>query len=212
MFIELVDALRCPIPHEESWLVAAATRMEFRHIVEGTLGCPVCRAEYPVTRGVVDFRRAPHAAPAAAPDVLPDEEAAARLAALLDLSDRTGFALLLGPWSVHAPLVANLVETPLILVDPPGDVEGEPGISVVRCDGALPLAAGAARGTALDGGGEARVASAVRATRVKGRLVAPAALPLPDGLKELARDEAVWVAEREAPASPLVTLHVRRGS
>jgi hypothetical protein len=37
MFIELVDALRCPVPHEESWLVASADRMEARHIVDGTL-------------------------------------------------------------------------------------------------------------------------------------------------------------------------------
>jgi hypothetical protein len=30
-------------------------------------------------------------------------------------------------------------------------------------------------------------------------------------VRELARDESVWVAEREAAASPIVTLHVRRG-
>ena len=56
MFIELVDALRCPQPHAESWLVVASTRTQARHILEGTLGCPVCRAEYPIVDGVVDFR------------------------------------------------------------------------------------------------------------------------------------------------------------
>jgi uncharacterized protein YbaR (Trm112 family) len=208
MFIELVDALRCPVPHEESWLVAAATRMEFRHIVEGTLGCPVCRAEYPVTRGVVDFRRAPHASlPSDAP---PDEVEATRLAAFLDLTDHTGFAVLLGAWSVHAPLLRSLVETPLVVVDPPEGTEGEPGISAIRCDGELPLATGAARGMAVDSGAPARVASAVRATRVRGRLVLPADSPLPAGVRELARDAAVIVAEREAAASPPLTLHVRR--
>src|SRR4051812_39445586 len=126
MFIELVDALRCPVPHEESWLVASATRMEFRHIVEGTLGCPVCRAEYPVTRGAVDFRRAPHQP--LPPEVPPDETEATRLAALLDLTDRNGFAVLLGSWSVHAPLLRALVETPLMVVDPPEGTEGEPGV------------------------------------------------------------------------------------
>jgi hypothetical protein len=30
-------------------------------------------------------------------------------------------------------------------------------------------------------------------------------------VRELARDEHVWVGEREAPTSPLVRLHVRRG-
>ena len=208
MFIELVDALRCPVPHEESWLVAAARRMEFRHIVDGTLGCPVCHAEYPVTRGVVDFRRGSGLPlPAEAP---PNEADATRLAALLDLTDRAGFAVLVGAWSVQAPLLRALVETPLVVVDPPGGTEGEPGISVIRCDAELPLAEGAARGTAVDATSVARVASAVRATRAKGRLVLPAGVTLPAGVRELARDAGVVVAEREAAPSPPVTLHVRR--
>jgi uncharacterized protein YbaR (Trm112 family) len=208
MFIELVDVLRCPVPHEESWLVASAKRMEFRHIVEGTLGCPVCQAEYPVTRGVVDFRRAPHQAlPLEAP---PDEAEATRLAAFLDLSDRAGFAVLLGSWSAHAPLLRALVETPLVVIDPPEGTEGEPGISVIRCDGELPLADGTARGMAVDSGPPARVASAVRATRAKGRLVLSAEVVLPAGVRELARDATVVVAEREAAVSPPVTLQARR--
>jgi len=208
MFIELVDALRCPVPHEESWLVAATTRMEHRHIVEGTLGCPVCRAEYPVVRGVVDFRRAPQGPlPREAP---PSETEAMRLAAFLALTDRTGFAVLLGGWSVHAPLLRALVETPLVVIDPPEGTEGEPGISVIRCDGPLPLADGAARGVAVDVASPLRVESAVGATRASGRLVLPAAAPVPAGVRELARDAAVIVAEREAAASPPITLHVRR--
>jgi uncharacterized protein YbaR (Trm112 family) len=208
MFIELVDALRCPVPHEESWLVASARRMEFRHIVEGTLGCPVCLAEYPVTRGVVDFRRATHQPlPLETP---PDEGEATRLAAFLDLSDRAGFAVLLGSWSVHAPLLRALVETPLVVIDPPEGTEGEPGISVVRCDGELPLADGAARAMAVDPGPPARVASAVRATRAKGRLVLPADAALPAGVRELARDATLVVAEREAAVSPPVMLQGRR--
>jgi uncharacterized protein YbaR (Trm112 family) len=208
MFIELVDSLRCPVAHEDSWLVAAATRTEFRHIVEGTLGCPVCHAAYPVRRGVADFRTGAMAI--ATPEVMPDEQEATRLAAFLDLTDRTGFAVLMGEWSAHAPVLRGLVETPIIIVDPAQGTEGEPGISVIRCDGELPLAAGSARGVAMDGGGDARVASAVRATRTKGRIVAPATLPLPAGATELVRDERAWVAERDAATSPLVALHVRR--
>jgi uncharacterized protein YbaR (Trm112 family) len=209
MFIELVDALRCPTPHEEGWLVASADRIEARHIVEGTLGCPVCKAEYSIHRGVVDFRRtAPGVFP---PAVTPDYEQAMRLAAFLDLSDSLGFAVLLGAWGSHASLLRAEVETPLVLVDPPQGVEGEPGISVLRSDGELPLAAGAARGLAIDGGSESRLASAVRAIRSKGRLVAPVSVALPAGVRELARDDTVWVGEREADPSPLVTLHVRRG-
>ncbi|MEO8336294.1 MAG: Trm112 family protein [bacterium] len=209
MFIELVDALRCPVPHEESWLVAAAMRMEARHIVEGTLGCPVCAAEYPIRDGVVDFRHSggPVAAAAAG-----DPEQAMRLAALLNLDDAQGFAVLLGAWGAHAHELASLVDAPLVLVDPPADVIGAPGVSVLRCDGLVPLAAGAARAIAIDDGDAARVLSAVRATRVKGRVVAPVTVPVPVEVTELARDERMWVGERGAAVSPLVSLHVRRST
>lgn len=209
MFIELIDALRCPVQHEESWLVAAAARIEQRHIVHGTLGCPVCSAEYPVRDGVVDFRSGVgDAAPSqpAAPG-----EPAMRLAAMLDLTDALGFAVLLGSWGTCATELSTIVETPLILIDPPADIIGAPGISVLRTDGHLPLASGAARAMAMDHVSVVLAASAVRATRTKGRVVAPVSLALPDGVRELARDQVLWVAEREAVASPLVTLHVRRG-
>jgi hypothetical protein len=208
LFIELVDALRCPVSHEESWLVAATTRMESRHIVEGTLGCPVCAAEYPIHNGVVDFRRnptrpTPHEEPA-------NNQTALTLAALLDLTDNQGFAVVLGRWGNHAAELAAITETPLILIDPPASITGSPGISVLRCDGVLPLAATTARAMALDTGDAARVTSAVNTTRPKGRIVAPVDIQLPDGVNELARDTSLWVGERVSQASPLITLHVRR--
>jgi uncharacterized protein YbaR (Trm112 family) len=209
MFIELVDALRCPRTHEESWLVASATRMEARHIVDGTLGCPVCMAEYPIRDGVVDFRR--EGAPPIAEVIDSSGELAMRTAALLDLTDATGFAVLTGAWGGIANELSRIVETPLIVVDPPGDVVGMPGISVVRCDDALPIAPAAARALALDGGSEARVRSAVSAVKAKGRIMGATTLDIPAGPKELARDAPMWVAERELIPSPLVTLHVRRG-
>ena len=208
MFIELVDTLRCPVAHEETWLVAAAIRMESRHIVDGTLGCPVCKAEYPIRGGVADFRRVLQ--PYTIDGEHADAEQAVRLAAMLGLSDSLGFAVLLGAWGSLAAELSAIVETPLILVDPPRGVTGAPGMSVVRCDGVLPLATGAARAIALDGGSDARIASAVQVTRAKGRLVAAATVALPSGVRELARDERVWVGERETVPSPLVTLHVRR--
>ena len=210
MFIELVDALRCPVPHEESWLVAATTRMEQRHIVHGTLGCPVCNAEYPIRDGVVDFRRGPE--DQAAPHHATPDEPAMRLAALLDLTDALGFAVLLGRWGSWAAELAAIVETPLILVDPPASVIGAPGISVLRTNGDVPLASGAARAMAIDEVSVGRAASAVRATRTRGRVIAPLSLALPDGVRELARDDTIWLAEREPAPSPLVTLHVRRGA
>jgi uncharacterized protein YbaR (Trm112 family) len=213
MFIELVDALRCPVPHEESWLVASATRMEARYIVDGLLGCPVCHAEYPVQNGVADFRREPGGPLRADPSALPrgDPVTAMHLAAFLGLTDATGFVVLLDEWGAQASALRELVETPIMLVDPPAGRAGEPGISVVLSDGIPPLAAGASRATAIGQSTAGRAAAAVRLTRAGGRLVAPATQPLPDGVREIARDDVLWVGEKEPERSPLVTLHVRRG-
>lgn len=209
MFIELVDALRCPAAHEESWLVASTALMKARHIVSGTLGCPVCLAEYPIEHGVVDFRRSLHGEyPLAKPHA---EDAATRVAAMLGLSDATGFAVLLGQWGTLALTLTAIVETPLIAVDPPFGVIGSPGLSVVRCDGDIPLATGSARGIAVDSHNAFRIGDAVRVARTMGRVLAPASVASAAGLRELARDEHVWVAEREAASSAIVTLHVRRG-
>jgi uncharacterized protein YbaR (Trm112 family) len=215
MFIELVDALRCPVGHEESWLVATFDKMEARHIVTGTLGCPVCKAEYPVRDGVVDFRhpesarRPPLDSNGFATDESP--ESTVRLAALLDLSDASGFAVLVGAWGRLASALAAVVETPLIAVNPRADVIGSRGVSVIRCEEELPLATGAARAIAVDISTATRMHSALRVTRTGARVVAPVAVDVPRGLREMARDAHVWVSEREPTDSPLVTLHVRRG-
>src|SRR5437868_1403297 len=127
MFIELVDALRCPNAHEDSWLVASTAQMDARHIVNGTLGCPVCAAEFPVRAGVVDFRQGTSGLRAAA--VAGDAETAMRLAALMNLTDASGFAVLCGAWGSHAQELAAIVDTPIVLVDPPDGVRGSPGVS-----------------------------------------------------------------------------------
>jgi len=218
MFIELVDALRCPRTHEESWLVLATSRIEARHIREGTLGCPVCRAEYPIRDGIVDLRldHAGHS-PAQTDDAasatrIADRVPADHLAAMLSLGDALGFALLIGDWGRHADALLELDQMPpLMLVDPPAGVVMRPGLSGVRADARIPLAVGAARATALDDVEAIRLSSAALVTRTGGRIVAPAQAALPDGVRELVRDERVWVGERETPPSAFVRLHVRRG-
>jgi uncharacterized protein YbaR (Trm112 family) len=235
MFIELVDALRCPRPHEESWLVLASTDIEARHIRHGTLGCPICRAEYPIRDGVADLRltavspresASPSTAlgtaaktatgsgfagaPSGAPNVA-DQVDAEQLAALLDLGDALGFAILVGDWGRHARALLALEQCPpLVLIDPPDGIAMMPGLSGVRAERELPIAVGAARAVATDDVDGDRLASAARTTRAGGRVVAPARASVPDGVKELARDDNVWVGEREAPPAPLVRLHVRR--
>jgi uncharacterized protein YbaR (Trm112 family) len=211
VFIELVDDLRCPRPHEQTWLVAATLHTQGRDIIEGTLGCPVCHAEYPIRAGVVRFDRdqpvplGPHRA------LPPDPELGMRLAAFLDLSDPHGLALLAGSWGPAARPLRGLVPTHLVLLNPRPFVAAGDGISVLEITSGIPLAEATCRGVALDDAHATatHLDDAVRVLRPRGRLVAPASAPTPPGVMELARDERLWVGERNAAPPKLVTLRAR---
>jgi uncharacterized protein YbaR (Trm112 family) len=213
MFIELLDLLRCPNDHEESSLVLAARQTEGRDVTEGVLGCPVCQAEYPITAGVARFDVG---APATTPSVPPDENAAVRLAATLDLTGHRGYAILVGTWGNHAPLVRDLTDVPLMLVNPPADVEMGAGLSGLTIGShwtSLPLATARARAVALDDTiMPTQLASVLATVSPGGRILAPVSLPLPNGVTELARDGEHWIAERaQTPiASGIISLG-RRG-
>jgi len=211
MFVEIVDALRCPRAHEESWLVLAAQRTEDRHVIEGTLGCPVCHATYPIHDGIAEFsdQMASDGSNGGRARTPPPAD---HLAAMLDLGDALGFAVLIGAWGTRASELLELLDVPpLLLVDPPSGIAMGRGLSGIRAGAMLPLASGAARAVATDAEDSERVAEAARVTRVGGRLVAPAGARLPEGVRELARDDVVWVGERQTMPSAPVTLHVRRG-
>jgi hypothetical protein len=211
VFVELIDVLRCTRPHEESWLVAVPTRMDGRHIAEGVLGCPVCQAEYPVRRGVVDFTGEvdPSAGPPSASSADPEVTDAMRLAALLDLTDDKGWVLLTGRWTRLVDELQSIVENELLVVNPPAEREGGDGVSVIRVGNVLPLASGLARAAAIDlsTGVDANAAAAV--VRSGGRVMGPSELAVPAGVRELARDDAGWVGEREGNVSAPVLLRVR---
>lgn len=210
MFIELVGVLRCPNDHSDTWLVLAAEEMEGRDIISGTLGCPICRAEFAIVDGVARFGDAPRAGPSAE---APDETEALRLAALLDLTDSRGYAILIGNTGRHAPLLRAMTDVQLLLVDPPPTVGMGFGVSGLTTAGsaALPLAAGSARAIALDDEATPeRLAGVLAVLAPGGRLLAPAALALPDGVVELARDDRHWLAEGAAAAPGIISLSRRR--
>lgn len=200
MRLFLVDLLRCPVPHDETWLVASTGVMNDRHIIEGDLGCPICGARYRVRKGVAYLGdRAPGSEPLADAD----EGAATRLAALLKLESPEGVVLLARAHARHARLVRKLSGVEVLQLDPPADVAMGKGLSGIAGAPRAPLARNALRGAALDAdtAGDEFVESVVRALRPSARLLAPVATPMPEGVSELARDDSQWVAEkRQAPA------------
>ena len=204
MHVELVELLRCVQPHEDTWLVAAVDALEDREIVRGTLGCPICHAEYPVRDRVVYFAPAEQRGRATEPDA----EEAMRIAAALDLTDPRAIAVLHGEWGAHARLVRSLSPTPLIVLDPTGVVEAGDGVNVIVA-GRAPLAARSVNAAAIGAGASTDVvASLIAAVRSEGRVLAPATLSQPPGVTELARDDDVWVAERQR--DDIVSLRTRR--
>jgi uncharacterized protein YbaR (Trm112 family) len=205
VYIELIEALRCPREHEESPLVATASRTDARHIVEGVLGCPVCRAEYPIRDGEALF-----GGDAVREAVSADTVVGMRIAAFLELTEARGFAILCGHWAAHAEEVRQLSATPLVLINPPGRVDVR-ATGVVRVRGRAPVAARSARAAAVDeSGDDALIASVVAAVRPKGRIIGAATFAVPEGVTELTRDDRTWIGEKSAapedPAPRLIAL------
>ena len=208
MFLPLVDVLRCPVAHEETWMVASIDRAEDRDIITGALGCPQCLAEYPIRDGIVHFAADVRLAEYRAPD----ESGAMRLAAALDLTDARMTAVLHGGWASHAPLIRGFSPAQLLLVNAPAGVATGDGISLVRALSA-PLASASVNAAAFDAdASEEMIRSLIVSLRPNGRLLGPASVPVPAGLSELARDDEVWVAQAGAATTSAPISLSRRGS
>ena len=194
MFVELIESLRCPNGHAETALVASADKSEARHIVDGTLGCPTCGAEFLIRDGILMISE-PRGVTRG--DAASAEEAM-RLAAFLELTEARRFALLCGRWGTHASAIAELSSTPLVLVNPSLPAPAE-AAGVVLSATRLPFAEGVARGVALDDAlSRETIASALATVAQKGRVLGPVSLPVPEGVTELTRDTRVWVGETNA--------------
>ena len=215
MYIELVDALRCPRPHAPTWMVAAATETRARCLIRGILGCPICEAEFTLEHGVVRFDEAPDVDGAGTRGVAPPGvdvgEQTMRLAAFLDLTTAGGIIAVGGEWDTALDGLLEFTDLRALVLEPIAGWRPREPFGAVR-GGGVPVAAGALRGVALDAGTAepSRLEAAVRALAPRGRLVGPVDVPLPDGVRELARDERHWVAERDAGVvSEIVSLRRR---
>lgn len=193
MFIELIDLLRCPRDHEETWLVAAFSRVEDRFVLEAKLGCPVCGEGYHVTDGIADFR-APHsgvsgAAPPGNGLVRGDDETQiVRYAAMLGL-ERPGAVIILDEEAARlAQHLAAMTETRIVALNPHSPLGESERIAVVFSDSRIPLARASVDGVVVTSGTEAKMDEAARTLRPGGRIVAPAETKLGGRFRELARD------------------------
>ncbi len=208
MFVELTDLLRCPRDHEDSWLVMAAMRTVDRHVLEGTLGCPVCGAEYPVSEGLADFRIAAGGGdgvsnrdsthvPVPAADT--PAELSVMLAAYAGLAEPGGTVGIGGEMATVAGELERLTSVRALAINPGGG--GSPGLSAIRCEARLPLAAASLRALILDRTTATSLDMDAAVTKVQagGRIVVPASVPLPSGVVQLAGDDVWIVSERERP-------------
>jgi uncharacterized protein YbaR (Trm112 family) len=206
MHIELTEMLRCPEPHELDVLVLSTGEMLGRMVRSGVVGCPVCRKEYPIVRGFVDFGgrgkreegRGPSFTLPPSPVPLPHD--AQTLQALLDLSGPGGFVVLLGDATRHAAGLARLMGgIHFIGVDPPADTEESLVLSLLRTPGMIPLRPAIARGV-VAGADRADAAWLEEAQRVllRGRrfVVEREDVEPPAGINRLAVGQGLWAGEK----------------
>ena len=207
MFTELIDVLRCPEPHEDSWLVATSTRTGSRHILDGKLGCPVCKTTVDIIDGEVMFTSAPMLRSA----ITLDDDAAFRLAAQLHLVEAPQPVMLTGQWSRAVAPLRRIVSTVVLFAgDASTAIALDEKVSTMRLPSTgIPLATGVLRAIALDRAhaSDVYVRDASRVLGTRGRLVLPAGVPLDDALwRTLASDDDVTVAERLPVASAPIAL------
>jgi len=204
MLRDLLDSLRCPRPHDESWLVAMVYRADGPILLHAELACPVCGAEFQIANGVAHFDGGLPVPAGATVDVL-------RLAAQLAVTEGPVPVLLTGRYAAAGAEMSALAPLPQVWVNGPEHATRPEACSVITVSGRVPLGVETLAGAAMD---EAHAEpgmldSIVRAVRMGGRIVAPAQIPLPSGVREIARDDEEWVAEVTTRASGLVELRRR---
>lgn len=197
MFIELIDGLRCIADHPSICLVAAIGERADRQVIEGTLGCPTCRREYPIHGGIVSFRAESQPDSGTRSVDSFDPDGAVRVGAFLAVTEGVTIALV-GEWARYTSDVADLIGLRAFAINPSEAVTESERVGVLRSDHRLPFKSGSLRGIAIDSSGwsDADIARSTHALAAGGRLVAPALAAVPDDVEEIARDDTYWVGEK----------------
>ena len=195
MFLELAEYLKCPTDHAEEPLIVATGAMKGRSIVFGTIGCPVCHAEFVIVNRIAQFDGPARAAPPPA-DRLPETDA---VHALLGLASPGGYVVLLGSAARLADGLAQQLEgVHFIGVCAPDDVEAGAHLSLLSCTTKIPLRSAMARGVVV-GAERAEpewLAEAVRVVLPGQRVVVLRDDVSVDGVERLAAGQGMWVGKR----------------
>ena len=197
MHIELTELLRCPESHQADPLVLSTGEMAGRMVRTGLVGCPVCRKEYPIVKGVVYFTRGRGKAEGVRGARPAD---AGTLQALLDLSGPGGYVVLLGSATRHAVGLAGLIGgIHFVGTNPPPGAEELPVLSLLECATIIPLRPSIARGVVV-GADLARAPWIAEAQRVllRGRrlVIEDEGAALPDGVRGLGAGHGLVVGEK----------------
>lgn len=176
MHILLTDVLACPRCGPDFGLILLADRVQARRVLQGFLGCPNCREEYPIRDGVSDLRFPPSLGPVhpTAP-VAATHELALRVAALLGVRTPGARIVLIGAGADLAQELSGLlpdVEVIGVVADPEASEHEEAGVSLVAAGSVLPFQGGKLHGAALLGGvGEASLVQVARVLAPGARLL-----------------------------------------
>jgi len=206
MHIELTEMLRCPEDHREEFLVLSTSEMNGRMVMRGVVGCPVCRREFEIIDGIVDFTaavsgeapgRAVRRTPAAPSPVVLEPQS---LQALLDLGGPGGFVILLGSAARYAAGLASLMGgVHFVGINAPPDVEELPVLSLVQTDRVIPLRGAMARAAVVGAelAGTSWAGEAVRVLLPGRRLVVESETGAPpEQVVQLAAGQGLWVGEK----------------
>jgi hypothetical protein len=195
MFIELAQYLRCPRPHEDSYLVLSTGAMKERHVLFGTIGCPVCHSEFPLLDGVARLGQRPRWP--GTPGPVPP---AADVHAVLGLASPGGYIVLVGSATGLATELSRLLDgVHLICLNPADQMGWDASRRVVHATDLIPLRDAVARAVVL--GSEALsvpwIPEAARVLLRGQRLVALAeTLDPPAGIQTMAVGRGMWVGKK----------------
>ena len=202
MLLELPEILRCPADHEESYVVCVTYAVDGSRVARGVVGCPVCRAEYPIVEGVVDFRGpTPRQGQGDEGRSVGGPLSAEAAATFLGLRGPGGYVLLAGGASrLAADLSALVPGVHIVCVNAPEGMPRSPAASYLLAEGAVPVKSSWMRGVVLGADAVAAPwpAEAARLLLDGLRLVVEREAVEVPGLVEVARGAGVTVCEKRS--------------